>query len=164
MDLLPANAAHWHLVLNHLPVVGSLAALLLMTWAFLKNTDEPKRIALAALVLVAIISVPTFLTGEPSERLLKGLPGISKGAMSSHEEMAEVALWVAVAAGALALGGLVFFRKARAIPRWVIGLLLLATLTVLGLMGRTANFGGKIHHPEILRGAAAETAPTDIEH
>jgi len=32
------------------------------------------------------------------------------------------------------------------------------------LMTRTANYGGKIHHPEILSGAAAEPAPTDIEH
>jgi len=164
MDILPSNAAHWHLVLNHLPVVGSLAALLLLAWAFIKNTDESKRIALTALVLVAITSIPAFLTGEPSERLLKGIPGISKRWMSNHEEIAEVALWVAIAAGALALGVLIFFRKARSIPRWSIGVLVLVTIAVCGLMGRTANYGGKIHHPEILGGAPAETAPADIEH
>ena len=164
MDLLPANAAHWHLVLNHAPVFGSLAALLLIAWAFIKNTDEAKRIGLSALVLVALISIPAFLTGEPAEGLLKGLPGISKRWMSNHEEVAEVALWVAIAAGALALGLLLFFRKARSIPRWSIGVMLLVTLAVFGLMGRAANYGGKIHHPEILSGSATETAPTDIEH
>lgn len=164
MDLLPTNAAHWHLVVNHLPVVGSLAALLLLAWAFVKNTDESKRIALTALVLVALVSIPAFLTGEPAEGLLKGLPGISKRWMSNHEEAAEVALWVAIAAGALALGVLIFFRKTRSIPRWAIGGLLVVTLAVSGLMTRAANYGGKIHHPEILSGTAAETAPTDIEH
>lgn len=164
MDLLPTNAAHWHLVLNHLPVVGSLAALLLLAWAFIKNTDESKRIGLTALVLVALVSIPAFLTGEPAEGPLKGLPGISKRWMSNHEEMAEVALWVAVGAGALALGVLLFFRKARPIPRWSIGGMVLVTLAVCALMGRTANYGGKISHPEILSGAGAETAPTEIEH
>jgi hypothetical protein len=164
MELLPVNAAHWHLVLNHLPVVGSLAALLLLAWAFIRNTDESKRIALGALVLLALVSIPAFLTGEPSERFLKGLPGISKRWMSSHEEAAGVALWVAVGAGALALGALVFFRKALSIPRWCIGGLLLVMLVVCGLMGRTAKFGGRIHHPEILSGTAAEAAPHEVEY
>jgi hypothetical protein len=159
MDLLPSNAAHWHLVLNHAPVFGSLAALLLLAWAFIKNTDESKRIALTALILVALVSVPAFLTGEPAEGSLKGLPGISKRWMSNHEEMAEVALWVAIAAGVMALGVLLFFRKARSIPRWSIGVMLLVTLAVFGLMGRTANYGGKIHHPEILTDQASDEAP-----
>ncbi len=37
-DLLPANAAHWHLILNHLPVVGSMAAVL--------NVEDEKILAL----------------------------------------------------------------------------------------------------------------------
>lgn len=164
MDLLPTNAAHWHLVLNHLPVVGSLAALLLIAWAFVKNTDESKRIALTALVLVGLVSLPAFLTGEPAEGHLKGLPGISKRWMSAHEEMAEVATWVAAGAGVVALVVLVVFRKARSIPRWSIGVMLLVTLAVCGLMTRAGNYGGKIHHPEILNSSAAETAPTEIEH
>ena len=51
MDLIPANAAHWHLVLNHLPVVGSMAALLLLAWALVRNTDDLKRTAAASLVM-----------------------------------------------------------------------------------------------------------------
>lgn len=162
MDLIPANEAHWHLVLNHLPVVGSLAVLLLMAWAFIKNSDESKRIALTALVLVGLSALPAFLTGEPAEQHLKGLPGISKRWMSAHEEAAEVATWVTFGAGVVGLGALVVFRKTRKIPRWVVGVLLLATVICWALMTRAANFGGKIHHPEILKGA--EPAPTEIEH
>ena len=164
MDILPTNAAHWHIVLNHLPIVGSLAALLLMAWAFIKNTDESKRIALTALVLVALVSIPAFLTGEPSEQFLKGLPGISKRWMSAHEEMAEKALWLTLAAGALALAALVYFRKARSIPRWAIGVMLVVTLAVGALMGTAGRYGGKIHHPEILNATPTDSAPADIEH
>lgn len=164
MDLLPTNAAHWHLVLNHFPVVGSLAALLLLAWAFIKNTDESKRIALTAVVLVALVSIPAYLTGEPSERFLKGLQGISKRWMSSHEEMAENAFRTAIIAGLLAMAALIYFRKARSIPRWAIAVVLAATVAMSGSMTITARHGGKIHHPEILSGAAADAAPTEIEH
>ena len=67
MELIPINAAHWHLVLNHLPVVDSLEAMLLLGWALIKNTDELKRVALAALVLVALVTIPAFLMTTTSE-------------------------------------------------------------------------------------------------
>lgn len=157
------SASHWHLVLNHLPVVGSIAAVLLLGWAWIRNLDELKRVALGALVLVALSAIPAFLTGEPAGDSLTDMPGISKRWMSNHEEMAEVALWVTLPIGALALGALVFFRKSRRIPRWFVGVMLLLALAVFGSMARTANMGGKIHHPE-LRGDAAPAAPaTDVE-
>jgi len=148
-DLIPTNAAHWHLVLNHLPVVGSMAALLLLGWAFIKNTDDLKRVALASLILVGLVAIPTFLTGEPSERYLKGLQGVSSRWMSNHEEVAEITIWVTVVAGALALVPLIVFRKLHSLPRWVVGLFLVACLVVCGLMVRTASFGGRIRHAEI---------------
>ena len=163
MDLLPTNAAHWHLVLNHLPIVGSLAALLLVAWGFIKNTDESKRIALTAQVLVALVSIPAFLTGEPSERFLKGLPGISKRAMSAHEDLAEKALWLAIITGAAALGVSLFFRKTRSIPRWTMGVLLLLTLTMCGAMWWAGKEGGRIRHSEI-RSYSTPENPADVEH
>lgn len=162
MSLLPANDAHWHLVLNHTPVIGSLAALLLLAWALIKNSDESKRIALTAVVLVALFSIPAFLTGEPAERLIKGLPGISKRWMSNHESIANTALWVALGAGVVALAVLFYFRK-RSIPRWAMGLILVVMLAVGALMARTANYGGKIHHPEILS-TGSEAPAGDVQY
>lgn len=164
MNFLPENAAHWHLVLNHLPVAGSLAALLLLGWAWIKNTDDLKRVALAALVLVAIVSVPAYLTGDPAEHSLKGLPGISKRWISNHEDAAAFALWSAVAVGVAALAALVIFRKKRSLPRWVTSVFLLLSLGVCTIMARTANFGGKIHHPEIRTYTSpADASPSDVE-
>lgn len=157
MDLMPTNVAHWHLVINHLPVVGSMAALLLLGWACFKNTDDLKRVALTALVLVAIVSIPAFLTGEPSEGYTKGLPGISARFMSYHEDLAKTALWVALAAGGAALAALIVFRKANSLPRWVAAVLLVACVVVCGLMVRTASYGGKIRHSEI----RSHSAPTE---
>jgi uncharacterized membrane protein len=163
MDLLPSNAAHWHLVLNHLPVVGSYAALLLLAWAWIKNTDDLKRVALASLVLVALTAIPAFLTGEPSERHLKGMQGISSRWMSSHEEIAEFTLWITIGAGVLALAAMIVFRKLHSLQRWVVGVFLLLGLAVCGFMVRTANYGGKIHHPEIRTYSTPETSSGAVE-
>ena len=163
MNFLPENAAHWHLVLNHFPVVGSFAALLLLGWAWIKNTDELKRVAMASLVVVALTAIPAFLTGEPSERHLKGLQGISSRWMSAHEAAAEIALWVSVGVGVLALAALIIFRKLHSLPRWVVGVALLLCLAVCGLMARTANYGGKIHHPEIRTYSTPNPAPDAVE-
>lgn len=163
MNLLPENAAHWHLVLNHLPVVGSLAALLLLVWAWLKNTDDLKRVALMALVLVGLVAVPAYLTGDPAEHSLKGLPGISSRWMANHEDAAKFALWAAIILGVAALAALIVFRKKLSLPRWVIGVFLLLSLGLGGIMLRTANLGGKIHHPEI-RTYDAPGAATAVEY
>ena len=163
MDLLPTNAAHWHLVTNHLPVVGSMAAALLLAWAWIKNTDDLKRTAAASLVLVALVSIPAFLTGEPSERHIQGLQGVSPRWMSNHEDLAEIALWVAMGAGAVALAALIILRKRPTFPRWAIGALLVACLVVCGFMLRTANYGGKIRHSEI-RAYSTPQAESAGEH
>jgi multidrug transporter EmrE-like cation transporter len=163
MDILPTNAAHWHLVLNHLPVIGSLAALLLVAWSLIKHSVESKRIALTALVLVGLSAIPAFLTGEPSERHLKGLPGISSRWMSNHEDMAAIALWAAVALGAVALAAWFWFRQTRVQPRWFTALLLVGCVVVWVLMARTANSGGKIHHPEIRPPSKSETPAAGVE-
>ena len=64
MDLLPTNAAHWHLVVNHLPS-SAARRLLAARVGIRQNTDES---ALTALVLVVPRSIPAFLTGEPAGR------------------------------------------------------------------------------------------------
>jgi len=112
---------------------------------------------------VALTAIPAFLTGEPSERHLKGMQGISSRWMSSHEDLALVALWISVGVGGLALAALIAFRKLHSLRRWVVGVFLLLGLVVCGFMVRTANYGGKIHHPEIRNYSTTETVSDAAE-
>ena len=50
--------------------------------------------------------------------------------------------------GVAALGGLIFFRPDKAIPSWLV-IVLVLSLIVFALMARTADLGGLIRHPEI---------------
>jgi uncharacterized membrane protein len=148
------NAAHLHLMLNHLPLVGTAFGLALLARGQWKKSDELKRVSLGLLVLVTVLAVPAYLTGEPAEEIVEKMPGVEHSMVEQHEEAAQVAFIAQIVLGVGALGGLLFFRRGRTIPNWFAGAILVIALVVSGLMARTANLGGEVRHPEIRSGAS----------
>ena len=147
------NGAHLHLLLNHLPVVGTLGCVLLLAVAAARKSPELTKVSLGMLVLVAIAGAAAYLTGEPAEEAVEHAAGVSEGLIERHEEAAMVALVLLGIVGLVALGGLVAFRR-RAMPRSVAMAALVATLIPAGAMAYTANLGGQIRHAEIRSSAA----------
>ncbi len=143
------NPAHLHLILNHLPLVGTAFTLALLLVAFAKRSDEMKRVGLGFLVAVTLIAVPAYLTGEPAEDAVKQLPGIEESFIERHEFAAQWAFTAQLALGLLAMAGLYFMRSCQPLPKWCSTALLVLALVVCGLMAFTANLGGQIRHPEI---------------
>jgi hypothetical protein len=147
---------HLHLLLNHLPVVGTLGAILLLAYAVLRRSTELTRVSLGLFVLLALAGAVVYLTGEPAEETVENLAGVSESVIESHEEAALFATLLLGALGAVALGGLLAFRKrAAGIPRGFAALALLLSLLPAAAMGYTANLGGQIRHTEIRSGAVA---------
>jgi uncharacterized membrane protein len=154
------NAAHWHLTLNHIPVVGSAFALGLLGWAIFRRSEELKRVGFATIVLVALLTIPAYLTGEPAfmaaMEVLEATPANEDPLVEKHESAAGIAFAAAALAGASALAGLIACRGGKPLPlRLSLAVLSLTAATVL-LMARTANLGGAIRHPEIANEAASE--------
>ncbi len=152
------NQAHLHLLLNHFPVIGAILCLLLLLFALIRKSDELKRASLGGLVLISLLTIPAFLTGEPAEELVENLPGVSHALIEAHEEAALVAFIALGLTGALALVGLIWFRRRTVLPIWLMTVALLLTSASVGLMARTANLGGEIRHTEI-RAASGSTLP-----
>ena len=96
--------------MNHIPVLGTFFGLALLAFAAWKRSDELRKAAFGTFVIAALAGVATYLTGEPAEDGVKGLPGISTALIEHHEEAAGIALGGAIALGVLALGGLIWFR------------------------------------------------------
>ena len=136
-------------MLNHVPVLGTAFGLGLVGWALLRRSEELKRISLGIFIIVALLAIPAYLTGEPAEELVENLPGVSKSSIEQHEEAAQVAFAGVLIVGVAALGGLIFFRHDKAIPNWLAVIVLVLSLIVFTLMARTADLGGLIRHPEI---------------
>ena len=151
------NAPHWHLAMNHLPVVGMLFGTGLLVFASWRKGEELIRTALGFLVIVALTAVPVFLTGEPAEKAIMEDAGFVEALANAHEQAATVAFTAVLIVGAVALAGLLFFRKAPALPNWLKWVVLGLALAATALLGWTANLGGKIRHPEVR--AETESVP-----
>ena len=146
------NAPHWHLALNHFPVVGMLFATGLLAFALWRKSEELVRTAFGFFIAVALTAVPVYLTGEPAAISIMDAPGFDEALVKTHERAAAFGLSAAILLGALALAGLLFFRKAPALPRWLTWLVLALALVATAIFGQVANHGGKIRHPEIRSG------------
>jgi len=166
----PMNAAHLHLVINHLPIVGALLSVPLVILALAFRAERGLLTAAAVtLTLTGAGALAALQTGEPAEEVVEHLPEVAETLIHEHEERAEVAtgLAVATAVGALALFGMTVRRGAPLRAPWVAALLA-ATIATSGAMAWTGTAGGVIRHIEIRSdatvAAAAQTEQGDSDH
>ncbi len=146
--MLPQNAAHWHLMLNHFAVVGTVAGAILLVVLWGRGSDDLRRLSLWWFVVVALIGIPVYLTGEPAEELVEGLRNVSHDRIEQHEELAMWAFGLLSFTGLVALIGIgVRYTGRQLHALFFPGLTVLAVLTA-GMMMYTAALGGHIHHPE----------------
>jgi len=155
MDL---TAPHVHIAINHLPVVGSMGIALLLAFALLPAGRSYRKLALVALVVVALAGLPAFFSGEPAEEGIENLAGIEEARIEQHEDVARTAVIVLELAGAIGLFGLMLFRR-KAVPGSLLALALAVDLGAVALLARTAALGGEIRHPEIRSGQAVLPSP-----
>lgn len=149
------SPVHLHLILNHVPVVGTLIGVCLLAWAALRRDDRLIRVCLGMFAVLAAVALATFLTGEPAEEAVEGLAGVSESIVEQHEEAALLATIALGFLGLLSVAVLLRFRTG-ALPRQAALLLLAAALVPAGMMAWTANLGGQIRHSEIRAEAVAE--------
>ena len=160
------NAAHWHLAMNHIPVVGTAFAAGLLAFALWKKRSELFGVCLGAFVILAVLTVPVYLTGGRAEQVIMEMPGVEvdEALVSPHETAAKlafigIAVLGVVALGVVALGGLVAARKAPVPSRALVVAVFILSLIEAGLLVRTANLGGNIRHPEIRPASQTPPAP-----
>ena len=150
--------AHVHILLNHFPTIGYIIGGGLFLLSLITNSDDLKRASLVVLLGIALIAIPTYMSGNGAQDGIKSLPGVSKSMIEAHEGAALVAIAFMLVTGAFAWLGLWQFRRLARIPNWNLAVILVLTLVSLGLMVRASNLGGEIRHPEI-RAAQAMVTP-----
>ena len=155
------NAAHWHLAMNHIPVVGICFAAGLLAFALWKRRSELFGVCLGTFVVLAVLTAPVYLTGGRAEAVLMEMPGVEvdEALVQPHESAALFAFIGSGVLGVIALGGLIAGRKAPAPPRVVVLAVFVLSLVETGILLRTAYLGGHIRHSEIRPANPAPAMP-----
>jgi hypothetical protein len=153
------TSVHLHLLLNHVPILGSLFALILLAAGLLRGRTEIVRAALWTLTAIALLTVPVYLSGGEAEDQVKPLPGVSTILLEEHEEAALPAMLTIVGAGVLSLIALVLGRGGRPLPRWLSGAVVAFTLLGFAMVARVGYLGGQVRHSEV-----RSSAPAQEEH
>jgi hypothetical protein len=157
------TAAHFHLIVNHLPLFAAMFGGVIMAVGLWKNSESLTRAGLVLGVVAGLGAGLASFSGERAEELVEGLQGVAEAAIEEHEEAAEVTLWTAITLGAVSLFGL-FVPLARGrlaghTRRTAVGLAILTFVAA----GWTANLGGRIRHPEILESLSSNDAAVVTE-
>lgn len=141
---------HLHLALNHLPVIGILFVFGLLLLGICRGSEELKRLSLQLCVALFAIGMVVKFTGEQSaEKLFPNPTAELKTFIQSHEDSADQAVTIGFLLFVVAAIGLYRSRKTLILPAWAtVGCMILSFLALI-LLGRTANLGGQIAHPEI---------------
>lgn len=146
------NATHFHLLLNHFPVIGTLIGSALLFWGILKKQSIIKSSAAVILALICIIAIPVYLTGEPAEETIEKLPGVSETMIELHEDAATIAIWLMGLTGLTALLALFYYWKKKRGENLVFLIAFIISVVCFASMARTGYYGGQIRHSEIRDG------------
>lgn len=143
------SAAHFHLMLNHIPLLGLVFGAVLLAYGLRRGAEDVQKASLSLLAVAGLSAIAVYLTGEPAEEVVEGLAGVSHDAMEAHEAWGLYALIAGIATGMVALGTLLVGWMRERLGRGAVVLTLVLALLSSSLIGYTANLGGKISHPEL---------------
>ncbi len=144
------NAAHFHLVINHFPVIGTIITMFLLFIGILKKSDDVKKAAMLVLILTAVVTIPVYISGDGAQEMIEGnYDDVDEQYIDQHEDFALYSFIAMDIVGALAILSMFLYRKPKEISNSYAVIMFVLVLAVNGMMAYTANLGGKIHHPEI---------------
>src|SRR5258705_7393848 len=122
--------------------------------ALSKKSEELKRAGLAVLFAIALISLPTYMTGYSAQKAVRAMPGVSRGVIDLHQRSALLALMFMEATGVVAWYGLWSSRRGSSSGAGNTATVLLLGALTMGLLSSAENIGGEIGHPALLRNPA----------
>ena len=143
------SLTHLHLLLNHVPTVGSVIALGLLLLAFVRRNESLKHVGLEVLFVIAVVTLPVYVSGVSAHREVRNRPEISEDAIREHQDVALAGFAVMEFAGFVAWVALWQFRRRGHAARGLVAAVTVLLVVALAVMAQAANLGGGIRHPEI---------------
>src|SRR5262245_16979051 len=121
------NLAHAHLLLNHFPTIGFAVALGVFLVGVLYKSDDLKRSSLGIFVMLALLSIPVYVTGSAAQTMIAGGEGVSDARMTNHLDAALWGLVFIQLTGLFAWLGLWKSSATRRLAGWTITAVLISS-------------------------------------
>ena len=157
-----SDLAHVHLLLNHVPTIGTIVALFLLLLSFGRRNEHLKKVSFELFFLIALATIPVYESGVAAAEALKEQPAMAK-AISLHQDAALNAFILMEITGFVSWLALWQFRRIHRTTTALTGAVLLLSVLTLAVVALAANLGGDIHHPEIINSEyTSPVSPTSV--
>ena len=150
-----------HLLVNHLPIIGALTALIVVVIGVLRKNVAVRTVGLSLYAVMALAVLPTYFSGEGAEERVENIAGISHDVIHEHEESAELSLIMMLVAAAVALATVVAQWKGMSIASTLSYLFVVIALITAIQIALTGHEGGKIRRPDLGAPAPAQQVDHD---
>lgn len=143
------DLSHLHLLINHLPIIGSMLGGLVLAFAIWEKSNRTKVAAYGVLIISSIGAVVAYLTGEAAEELVENISGVLKDTIKQHEDAAMISFIVLIVLGISSIIGIYLtYKNSRYIKR-VANITLFLSVLSFGFISRAGYLGGQIRHTEL---------------
>jgi uncharacterized membrane protein len=156
------DATHLHLVLSHFPIIGTIIGIVILAYGQISKNIVIQKVALATLILMALFTIPVFLTGEGAEETVENITGVSEQLIENHEELAEKAIWLMGLLAVLSIISLFAIIKKLSFAKTITLITLIVSLGTFGVFAQLGNLGGQIRHSEIRDGSNNNQINNDV--
>lgn len=155
------NGAHWHLVVNHLPIIFPIVGVIVMITGLVSKSEAVKRTAFMIFILGALTAIAAMATGEEAEEVVEKITGVTENYIETHEETAETFALLSYILGGISLLGLWASFKQKSFSSIISIATLVLAFVVLLFAKQTGTTGGEIRHTEIRSG---QNTPANDSH
>lgn len=149
------NDGHFHLLINHFPIIGLLFGTVVLLFGLLFKSSGARMAAYFLILVSAFLAIPSFSSGEGAEEVVEHMSGMSEQThhlIHEHEEQAEGFMPFAWSLILLSIASMLIEWKKRAWSMYAAILTLLVAGAASYFGHEVGESGGMIAHPEVRSG------------
>ncbi|MFW5662645.1 MAG: hypothetical protein ACOCZW_02880, partial [Bacteroidota bacterium] len=143
------NGVEWHLLLNHFPIVGTIFTAGFFAAGVIFRQFTLIQAALISYIVIALIAIPVYFTGEQAEAIVEERPGINPELIKAHEEHGVNAFILVEITGLAALIALLAGIEKKEKTGMIGMIAFIISLLAIVFAVMAGSSGGKISHPEL---------------
>lgn len=149
MNIMQISTAHWHLLVNHFPIILSIMGTLFLVLNLVFKKSNLNNAAFLLLIIGAVTAIIANNTGEGAEEMVEEIAGVSHQSINTHEDAAAIGLKIILVTGIFAACAGIAKLKFPKAAKFMLIATFVGALASSGYMSYVGLTGGEIRHSEI---------------